>query len=594
MSNPTLKTENLVSQWLNWDPNAETRQEIQDLFDRGDNAELSKRLDRRIEFGTAGLRGAMKAGFAYMNNLVVIQTSQGLAMHLQDHVTDAKSRGIVIGYDSRRNSEAYAKCTAACFAHQGFTVYLYSEVVATPLLAYSVPALNAAAGVVITASHNPKDDNGYKVYWSNGAQIIEPRDIEIRSYIDKALVPWKLPAPSHAEALEGPYKHLVRDPKSVLSSYFSKIKCWSFHLSENRKRSLRITYTAMHGVGTPYVVRAFEAYNLQPFIPTEQQVNPDSEFPTVTFPNPEEGKGALKLAIETADAHQSPVVIANDPDADRLAAAEKQPNGCWKIFTGNELGILLADWVSRNYLRVNPNTDRSKLVVASSTVSSKMLKALAEREGFEYGETLTGFKWIGNLLYDAKKNGKTPLFAFEESIGYMVGDVCWDKDGIHAAAVFGEMASYYYDKGSTCELELQRMRKELGFYMTKNSYFFCYEPILMERIFKNIRNSGDYIKNCGGFKVAGIRDLTLPGFDSTREDKLPTLPMSASTQMITFTFEDGVVTLRGSGTEPKLKYYVEVVGKDEESSEKKLKELTEAIINELLKPDEYGLFWPKE
>lgn len=526
--------------------------------------------------------------------------SQGLAVYLEKTVPEAKTRGVVVGYDGRHNSRIFAEHTAATFAHRGFHVYLFSHLTPTPYVAYGVLLKHASAGIMVTASHNPKDDNGYKVYWENGPQIIEPHDKGIRQEIEANLVPWKLEGGSASAALSSvALKHLISDPlHEVTSTYMPKIKEWCFHHQENAQRTLQITYTAMHGVGAIPVLHAFEAFGLKPYIPTKEQVEPDPDFPTVAFPNPEEGKGALKLAMATADAHNSPVIIANDPDADRLAAAEKLPDGTWKIFTGNELGIILAGWSWYSYLKAHPDVDRSKVLVINSTVSSKMLRALAQHEGFEFQETLTGFKWLGNVACEAKKQGRIPLFAFEEAIGYMIGDACWDKDGVRAAAVFAEMASTYYANGSTVTSELKKLQTKLGYYPTNNRYFFCYDPSKLPLIFGEIRNGGKYTDKCGRFEITGIRDLTAPGYDSTTSDKKPTMPVSSGTQMITFTFANGgVATLRGSGTEPKLKYYVELAGKagaDPAHVEAELLELTDAIIKQFLQPEKFGLEKPRD
>jgi phosphomannomutase len=525
--------------------------------------------------------------------------AKGLSVYVEKTVPEAKKRGVVIGYDGRHNSKTFAAHTAATFAHQGFNVYLFSSLVPTPYVAYAVLLKKASVGIMVTASHNPKDDNGYKVYWENGPQIIEPHDRGIKACIEENLVPWKFPGGSAEAALDGEYKSLISDPlQEVVLTYFPLISEWNFHRSDNASRKLDITYTAMHGVGAKPVKLAFEAFGLKPYIPVKEQVEPDPDFPTVAFPNPEEGKGALKLAMATADAHNSPVIIANDPDADRLAAAEKLPDGTWKIFTGNELGILFASWAWSSYLKKNPDVDRSKVLVLNSTVSSKMLRALAQKEGFEFQEALTGFKWLGNIACEAKKQGRIPLFAFEEAIGYMVGDACWDKDGVRAASIFAEMASALYESGSSVNGELKRLQAELGYYPTNNRYFFCYDPAKLPIIFGEIRNGGKYTDKCGRFEITGIRDLTAPGYDSTTPDKKATLPVSSGTQMITFTFANGgVATLRGSGTEPKLKYYVELAGKageDNAKVEAELAELTEAIIKQFLQPEKFGLEKPRD
>lgn len=489
--------------------------------------------------------------------------------------------------------------TASIFVAKGFKVYLFDEVVPTPIVAFTVIHKNCSCGIMITASHNPKDDNGYKVYWENGCQIIEPHDAGIRQKINENLEPWKLP--DGIEADDSLYKNdLVIDPSESIDAYYEKVKSkWCFYPNENSKSALNIAYTAMHGVGPKYFQNLWSKFGFKPLVITKEQDKPDPDFPTVAFPNPEEGKGSLKLAIENADRNNCTLILAHDPDADRLAVAEKLQDGSWHIFTGNEIGILLADWIVTNYIRTHPNIkDHKKLLLLNSTVSSKMIASLARKKGLTYVETLTGFKWIGNKALSMEQNeGYITLFGFEEAIGFMVGGISWDKDGISAGCVFGEMASYYQrEEGKTCLEKLNQLRNECGLYLTKNSYFFCYDPEKVKIIFDEIRNNGKYIESCGKYKITSIRDLTSPGYDSKTKDNIPTLPVSSSSQMITFEFENGAVaTLRGSGTEPKLKYYVEICGENNvDEVQRSLDDLVENIIETLLKPKKFELIPPKE
>jgi len=414
---------NLVNQWMKWDKNPKNRKEIEDLVSSGNEKELTKRLAERIQFGTAGLRGPMQAGFACMNDLTVIQASQGLCVYMEKNVENVKNKGIVIGFDGRHNSKTFAELAAATFISKGIVVYKISQLSATPLVPFVVTLKGCAAGIMVTASHNPKDDNGYKVYWSNGAQIVSPIDSGVAKCINENLEPWNI---DYSALLKTP---LLKDPTDDINVHYFKAileKC-CYHREENKKSKMDIVFTAMHGVGKHWVARAFETFGLPPYIPVKEQIEADPDFPTVAFPNPEEGKGALLLAMKTADAHNVRLIIANDPDSDRLAVAEKLPNGEWKIFTGNEIGILLGHWVWTQYKTKHPKVEPENCVVLNSTVSSKMLKAMADKEGLTYEETLTGFKWLGNKAEEFIKAGKHFLFAFEEAIGFMVSDVCLDN-----------------------------------------------------------------------------------------------------------------------------------------------------------------------
>nr|AOE43343.1 phosphoglucomutase [Cavenderia deminutiva] len=599
----------IAQNWLKWDRNPKTHKEISTLVEKKDEAELRARLETRIAFGTAGLRGPMKAGFSCMNDLTVIQASQGLSLYVKKTLAGSESKGAVVGYDGRYNSEVFAKLTAATFASQGFKVYLFSKVVPTPYVAFAVPELGASVGVMVTASHNPKDDNGYKVYWDNGCQINTPHDKHISELIESNLEPWNVCIYITLQINIDKLLSGVIDPLQVVtSSYMSKIEKYSVkHLPQPLKLATeqKIVYTAMHGVGAEYAKLAFEAFSLPPFIPVTQQVTPDPAFPTVAFPNPEEGKGALKLAIETAEANKSRIILANDPDADRLAVAEKQPeyvflfylisnNGTWKVFNGNEIGILFADWAWQNCRRVYPDVPADQFFMINTAVSSAMLKSMAKKDGYIHEETLTGFKWVGNKARELLDQNKRFLFAYEEAIGFMYGDVSLDKDGVRCAAIFAELALYQYANGSSCQRHLDSLYERYGYHISKNRYFFCYEPPKMVAIFNAIRNNKNYPTKCGEFEIERIRDLT-DDYDNGYPDNKARLPISKSTQMITFFFKNGAIaTLRGSGTEPKLKYYVEMIGDNKSEVEAILAKVVTAVIDNFLRPVENQLTPPKD
>ncbi|EFA79896.1 phosphoglucomutase [Heterostelium album PN500] len=595
----------LAESWLKWDKNAETRKEIQSLLESDNQSELKSRLEQRIAFGTAGLRGPMKAGFSCMNDLTVIQASQGLCIYVEQTLSNSKNSGIVVGYDGRHHSKEFARLTAATFASRGFKVYLFSKIVPTPYVvilylisnymdcyvhqAFAVPELKASVGVMITASHNPKDDNGYKVYWDNGCQINTPHDIRIAMQIDLNLEPWNIDV---NELLNG---SLVSDPlDTITKSYFGKIAKYSVKNEVKLATSEKIVYTAMHGVGGEYAKMAFETFGLPAFIPVDQQIQPDPEFPTVAFPNPEEGKGALKLSIETAERNNSRLILANDPDADRLAVAERQPDGQWKVFNGNEIGVLFADWAWQNARRADSTTPAERFCMINTAVSSSMLKTMANKDGYRHEECLTGFKWVGNKARELMDKGYNFLFAYEEAIGFMYGDVSLDKDGVRCAPIFAELALTCYQAGKSCQDHLEELYKRYGYHISKNRYFFCYDPKKMVAIFDKIRNYGQFPTNCGDFYITRVRDLTV-GYDSGYPDHKARLPVSSSTQMITFYFENGgIATLRGSGTEPKLKYYVEMIGSDRQLVESTLSQLVEQVINQFLRPVENELTPPKD
>lgn len=329
---------------------------------------------------------------------------------------------------------------------------------------------------------------------------------------------------------------------------------------------------------------------------------PDPAFPTAPFPNPEEGKGVLAFAMKQAEADGAKFVFANDPDADRFAAAECRAKGDWHVFSGNELGALFAWWVLEAHKKNSSDkgADLSKVAMMNSTVSSKMLKAMGEVEGFHFEETLTGFKWLGHATTERTKEGYKVLFAYEEAIGFMVGPLVRDKDGVTAMGAFAELCDYLDREhhGMTPLQKMTELRGKYGTFQGNNGYVICKDTSLIDAIFKRIRTGGPdkgYVQ-LPGFKYAGIRDLTT-GLDSNYPDNKARLPVDPKSQMITFTFEGGAVaTLRTSGTEPKIKFYTEMSAKGDAIATLKddLQKLVDAIVDNFLEPEKNGLERPKK
>ena len=596
-----MSVQELTQQWLKWDTNPETRAEVEGLVAKGTEgeAELKKIMCKRIAFGTAGLRGPMRAGFACMNTLIVQQASQGLACSVLELVPDALSKPVVVGYDGRHHSKEFAEVTARVFAKKGFHVLLFRHIVPTPFVPYCVLQRGCAAGVMVTASHNPKQDNGYKVYWSNGCQIISPVDEHIAAAITANLEPWELPALDSAEC-----RALVSDPlDDIFARYVSDAAgklCYTPDFNARlvaEGKAPKIVYTAMHGVGLEFVERTAAAFKVAPYILVKEQVQPDPEFPTVAFPNPEEGKGALALAMKTADEHGARLILANDPDADRLALAEKQPDGAWKIFCGNEIGTILGTWAWAQYRRAHPDVKPADCCCVSTAVSSGMLEKICRVEGMDYETTLTGFKWIGNAakrhMEEKKQNF---IFGYEEAIGFLIGDMSLDKDGVRAAGVISELYYHLSQEGKSVMDYLNEQYAKYGYFTTFNRYFFCYDPAVLAKIFHRLRVDGKYPTEVGRWKVVRVRDVTI-GYDSAEPDHKCRLPVTPGTEMITLFFDNGCVcTLRGSGTEPKLKYYIELNGDFAKKADidAELREMVATVPYITLQPVENGLTLPKD
>lgn len=584
-----------VKDWLRYDTCEETRREVEKLYDVKDWKELHKRMDMRITFGTAGLRGKMEAGFSRMNILSVRQASQGLAIYIREQFPNNLS--IVVGHDHRYNSRAFARTTIDTFLQFGFKVYdLNGEedgsFVHTPLVPFSVTHLGASVGVMITASHNPKMDNGYKVYYANGCQIIPPHDQLIDKAIEGSLVPLQVPKSGTIEKCK----------EQMTEKYVSVIKNSLLETVPEISTEPWFIYTPMHGVGLEIFekigndVLSFKK-NSDYICVTEQQ-KPDPGFPTVSFPNPEE-KGALDLAMKCADSHPNiNLIVANDPDADRFSVAVRN-NGTWKQLTGNEIGYLLAINELDKY---NKSDIKAPLAMINSTVSSQMLKKVAQTEHFHYEDTLTGFKWLGNRALELEKEGYYVPFAYEEAIGYMFSSVVHDKDGISAAVAFLQAYLKWSRDGLSPVDILNHGYERYGYFKEFNGYYILPDPSLTKKIFDDIRSMDTPYPTLIGtsVKVIQFRDLTV-GYQSNTPDHVPDLPVDPSSQMITcelaFNNQHNAhvrVTIRGSGTEPKLKVYIESQAPNERTSTLLAKLTWDVLRDEWFKPELTGLITPFE
>lgn len=596
--------------WCERDPNPRTSRFVKELIARhatedetpvgGGGTDLRSLFPdgRRIGFGTAGLRGRMQPGPLGMNDLIVVQTAQGLAQHLLrtfrgDDAAALPPLKAVVGYDHRSNlqlalsSKRFAILTKLVFERAGIVCTLLDGIVPTPLLAFAVTHLDASTGIMVTASHNPKMDNGYKVYWNDGCQIRPPMDGDIAAAIleEESLAPWTdygrriqdLEEAETATAVTG-HCHGLSDPEEtqqIANAYFHAVSLSGLAIDDPKRAAAttppRFAYTAMHGVGHPFAVRAFETFKLAPFLAVPSQCDPDPNFPTVPFPNPEE-RGALDEAKAFAAKNGCDVVLANDPDADRLGVAERgREGGEWTVFTGDQIGTLLGHWL---WETLGKNSEKP-VAMCASTVSSKMIGAIAEAEGFRFEETLTGFKWIGSRALALKDEGYNVLLGYEEAIGFSCGGVVPDKDGLTAIGVIATLAHHIYAQGKSLSSHLEDLHAKYGEFVSRNGYFRCDDPDVALKIMDGMRNGGEYFKRVGSYDVASVRDLGSPGYDSARPDGRPTLPTSASSPMISFRFANGCVAqFRASGTEPKFKFYIEMRGKIGESKDEVKQKLT--------------------
>jgi phosphomannomutase len=511
------------------DPDATTRAELAALLEAGDGAQVRARFEQPLVFGTAGLRGALGAGPARMNRLVVRRTTAGVAQWVLDQGAEAASAGIVVGRDARHGSAEFARDVAQVASAAGVRVRVLSRPLPTPLTAFAVKHLGAAAGVMITASHNPAADNGYKVYMADGAQVIPPDDARISEAAKGAA--------STTRTVAGAAAPVETIDEAELLGAYRRIALGL--LDPGSPRELRIVYTPLHGVGGAVVPKLLEDAGFGPVSVVAAQAAPDPEFPTVVFPNPEE-PGALDLALADAVRIDADMVIANDPDADRLAVAVPDPTSrTWRMLTGDELGVLLAD----HLLSSSCGDDR---LVATTIVSSTMLSAMAQAAGVAYVETLTGFKWIARAAL--RRPGSRLVFGYEEALGYQVGDAVSDKDGLSAALVAAEIAAGSKAQGSSMLGRLNGLASRFGVHSTTQWSLRLSGPNAKSEMAGIVgRWRRDPPGVLAGLEVTGFTDLSQPTAD---------LP---ATDALVFHLDRGArVVLRPSGTEPKLKGYFEV------------------------------------
>ncbi|MDG6337334.1 phospho-sugar mutase [Glaesserella parasuis] len=542
----------VAQNWLDQDPDLETRAELEQLIsqakanDAKAQAELASRFDGRLQFGTAGLRGRLQAGSMGMNRVLVAQAAGGLAEFLKGY---DKEPSIVLGYDGRKNSDVFARDTAEIMAAAGIKTYLLPRKLPTPVLAYAIKYFDTTAGVMVTASHNPPEDNGYKVYLgkaNGGGQIVSPADQEIAACIDKV-------AQGSIKDLPRSQNYTVLDDE-IVDAYIAK----TASLAKEPQVDINYVYTAMHGVGYEVLSKTLAKAGLpQPSIVAEQ-VWPDGTFPTVNFPNPEE-KGALDLAIKVAKERNAEFIIANDPDADRLAVAVPDAQGNWKPLHGNVIGCFLGWYLAKQY-----HAQGKKGILACSLVSSPALAEIAKKYGFESEETLTGFKYIG------KVNGL--LFGFEEALGYLVDpDKVRDKDGISAAIMFLDLVRNLKKQGKTLADYADDFTREFGAYVSGQISIRVDDLSAIGKLMTALRTNPP--SEVGGFKVATF-------LDHTKTDR--------QSDILVFVLENGSrLIARPSGTEPKIKFYLDARGTDPKNAEEVLAQF-DASVRAILRQEQYG------
>ena len=535
--------------WLTFDE--EIKKELESITDK---AELEDRFYKELEFGTGGLRGIMGAGANRMNKYTVSKATKGLADYLNAEFEGEKS--VAIAFDSRNNSSEFAKNAAGVLCAAGIKVYLFKTLMPTPVLSFAVRYHNCTAGIVITASHNPKEYNGYKVYDAKGCQLVPQYADKVIAYVNAVTDLKNIPEVSLDEAEKNGKLVMIGD--ETLDAFLAEVKKQSLY---NEKSDLKIIYTALHGTGNIPVRRILEGKDVS--IVKEQEL-PDGNFSTVRSPNPEE-KDALTLALKQAEAEGADIVIGTDPDCDRIGVGVLH-NGAYQLLTGNQTGALLVDFV----LKFKKDSMPSNAAVVKTIVTSGLGAAIAEKNGAKIFQTLTGFKYIGEKICLWEDSGDyTFLFGYEESYGYLAGTHARDKDAVSSAMLIAEMASYYKNKGMTLVDAMNGIYDEYGY------YFDCLETIVLkgkegaekiQNAMKDLRETGENL----------FDDLDVLLDYSKGIDDLP------KENVLRFDFKDGSwAAVRPSGTEPKLKIYFSVKGDGKEIAEKR-KEFIHNKLSEII------------
>jgi phosphoglucomutase len=567
---------NKINNWLQGSYDQETKKQLNDLLELESFTELTDSFYKDLEFGTGGLRGTMGIGSNRINKYTIGTATQGLSNYLLKKYAGEKI-SVAIAHDSRNKSDYFAKITAEVFSANGIHVYFFKELRPTPELSFAIRHLGCRSGVMITASHNPKEYNGYKAYGSDGGQFKSPDDQMVMDEVSAI-----------SDINEVRFNRIDQNIEFISEEidelYLQKITGLSvFPEAIQRQQNLKIVFSPIHGTGITLVPAALKRFGFRNVTIVEEQAIPDGNFPTVIYPNPEE-KEALSLAISKAIEIDADLVLATDPDADRVGIAVKNNEGAFILLNGNQTGSLLI------YYLLNAWEQKGKLTgneyIVSTIVTTQLIGDIAKSKNVSFYETLTGFKWIGALITELEGK-KTFIAGGEESYGYLVGDLVRDKDAVISCAFIAEMAAFYKDQGSSLYQAMLKMYQTYGFYkeklvsITKKGKTGAEEiKSMMERF----RFSTP--KSLGGSKVICLKDYELgkeTDLLSGKSKKLD-LPKSDVLQFIT---EDGcIVSARPSGTEPKIKFYCSVKTdlpdvKEFELKEKQLDEKIEQIIHDL-------------
>ena len=562
-------------EWLNNELfDEETKNELRKI--KGNNKEIEDRFYKELEFGTAGLRGIIGAGTNRMNKYTVGKATQGLANFIKKE--NAQKRRVVIAYDSRHMSKEFSEIAALCLNANGIKSYVFESLRPVPELSFAVRELNAIAGIMITASHNPPKYNGYKVYWEDGAQITAPKDKQIIEEVKNIKNYSEIKSMNEEDAINSNLYHVIGN--EIDDKYIEALKKQILNPEViKRQKDLKIVYTPLHGTGNVPVRRILKEIGFENINVVKEQEMPDGDFPTVEYPNPEDKK-AFKLALELAEKINGEIILATDPDADRLGVyAKDTKTGEYMPFTGNMSALLIAEYILSQ--KKEKNTLPKNGAMIKSIVSSTLANAICKEYNIKLFDVLTGFKYIGEKIKEFEESKEYEyVFGFEESYGCLVGTHARDKDSIVAVMLLCEAAAYYKEKGLTLWEQMINIYKKYGYYK-EGIVSVTLEGVdgaeKIKEIMKEFRKNPP--TKLGNYEVIKIRDYETSILTDCKTDKTEKIELPQSNVLYYELENDGWCCVRPSGTEPKIKYYIGVKGNSIEDANNKMQEIEDAMKN---------------
>ncbi len=538
--------------WLGEGYDAETRAEVRRMLDSEDKTDLIEAFYKDLEFGTGGLRGIMGVGSNRMNIYTVGAATQGLANYLKKEFASLPQIKVVIGHDCRNNSRKFAEISADIFSANGIKVYLFESLRPTPEMSYTIRELGCQSGIILTASHNPKEYNGYKAYWNDGAQMISPHDKNTIAEVNKIRSVEDIKFKGNPDLIE-----IIGEEIDKL--FLERIKTLSLSLEAiERHKDMKIVYTPIHGTGVKLIPAVLKEYGFSNIIHVPEQDVVSGDFPTVVSPNPEE-PAALDMAIKKAQETGAELVLASDPDADRIGIAVKDDKGEFILVNGNQIAMIFLNYLITRYRELGRLTGNEYIV--KTIVTTELIKNIADKNNVKYFDCYTGFKWIAAVIRENEGKMKY-IGGGEESYGFLAEDFVRDKDAVSACALMAEIAAWAKDNGKTMYEMLQDIyltygyAKQKGISVVRKGKSGAEE---IEAMMKNYRNNP--MKEIAGSKVILVKDYaTLVANDLTENEKY-TIDMPTTSNVLQYFTEDGTkVSIRPSGTEPKIKFYIEVKG----------------------------------